>query len=205
MAAVRWSGFAGAKFPGHPGPGPGSRRPRPATMPATCSSFTRFGSSSTTTAIAACGSGTRRGFSRTRTRAVAGRCRGRRTTESDRSAPSSPSSTTSSGTPCGPGSSRCTRRRWGPEADRGRPRTPGIRTEPARARREIAKHVDGDPVITPLMTPEGHQEGCKGRRRAVISGRVTPHQNSLLAGEDQEAVFVEMVAGAGFEPATFGL
>jgi site-specific DNA recombinase len=78
-----------------------------------------------------------------------------------------------------------------------------IRTEPVRARREIAKHLDGDPVITPIEGREGYRKGATGLKRAVISGLVKP--NSLLAAQDQEAVFASLVAGAGFEPATFGL
>ncbi len=53
-----------------------------------------------------------------------------------------------------------------------------IRTEPVRARREIAKHLDGNPVITPL-------KGGEGVKRAVISGRMKP--NSLLAAQEQIA------------------
>ena len=80
-----------------------------------------------------------------------------------------------------------------------------IRTEPVRARREIAKHLDGDPVITPIDGPEAYRRGATGLKRAVISGLVKP--NCLLAGQDQEAVFVQMVAGSdlnrrplGYEP-----
>ena len=40
-----------------------------------------------------------------------------------------------------------------------------------------------------------------GERRAEITGRAKA--NSLL--RDQEAVCLQVVAGAGFEPATFGL
>ncbi len=67
--------------------------------------------------------------------------------------------------------------------------------DPARARLEILKHLDGPLQIRPLPAPAG-------QRAAEIIGRVKP--NSLLAA-DQEAVCLRMVAGAGFEPATFGL
>jgi hypothetical protein len=58
-------------------------------------------------------------------------------------------------------------------------------------------------VITPIDGPEAYRRGATSLKRAVISGLVKP--NSLLAGQDQEAVFVQMVAGVGFEPTTFGL
>ena len=55
----------------------------------------------------------------------------------------------------------------------------------------------------PERIPEGAKRGPRRVKRAMISGLVKP--NSLLATPDQEAVFEQMVAGAGFEPATFGL
>jgi len=67
--------------------------------------------------------------------------------------------------------------------------------DPARARVELLKHLDGPGQVRPLPAPAG-------QRAAEITWRVKP--NSLLA-VDQEAVCLRMVAGAGFEPATFGL
>jgi DNA invertase Pin-like site-specific DNA recombinase len=69
-----------------------------------------------------------------------------------------------------------------------------LRTDPARARVEIAKHLDGDLTLLP-------RPGGAGERRAEIRGRVK--SNSLLEG--QEAVCLQVVAGVGFEPTTFGL
>ena len=59
---------------------------------------------------------------------------------------------------------------------------------------EILKHLDGDLVIVP-------RPSSPGERRAEISGLAKA--DSLL--RDQEAVCLQVVAGAGFEPATFGL
>jgi hypothetical protein len=64
----------------------------------------------------------------------------------------------------------------------------------ARARIELRKHLDGDLTVSP-------RPSVKGERRAEVVGRVKA--NSLL--ERQEAVRLSVVAGAGFEPATFGL
>jgi uncharacterized protein YlxP (DUF503 family) len=64
--------------------------------------------------------------------------------------------------------------------------------DPAGARREIEKHVE-DLRIAPA--PE------VGPRVVRLTGRVKA--DGLLAGE--EAVRLQLVAGAGFEPATFGL
>jgi site-specific DNA recombinase len=69
-----------------------------------------------------------------------------------------------------------------------------LRRDPVRARAEIAKHLDGELTLT--TRPSDAKE-----RRAVLSGRV--NMNGLLAA--QEAVCLTLVAGAGFEPATFGL
>jgi len=69
-----------------------------------------------------------------------------------------------------------------------------LRQEPAQAKAEIAKHLDGELTVRPL--PSTGRE-----RRAEIRGRAK--LNSLLEG--QEAVCGGVVAGAGFEPATFGL
>jgi hypothetical protein len=71
-----------------------------------------------------------------------------------------------------------------------------LNQNPARAKLEVMKHLDGDLTVKPLPAPSG-------AKRAQIEGRVKP--NSLLAGKDQEAAFATLVAGAGFEPATFGL
>ena len=68
-----------------------------------------------------------------------------------------------------------------------------LRQDPQRAKVEILKHLDGDLVIAPRPTT--------GERRAEISGRAKA--DSLL--RDQEAVCLQVVAGVGFEPATFGL
>jgi len=69
-----------------------------------------------------------------------------------------------------------------------------LRRDPQRAKIEILKHLDGDLVIVP-------RPSITGERRAEISGRAK--SDSLL--RDQEAVCLQVVAGAGFEPATFGL
>ena len=69
-----------------------------------------------------------------------------------------------------------------------------LRQEPARAKAELAKHLDGELTVRPLP-------GTGRERRAEIRGRAK--LNSLL--ESQEAVCLQVVAGAGFEPATFGL
>ena len=69
-----------------------------------------------------------------------------------------------------------------------------LRRDPQRAKVEIQRHLDGDLVIVP-------RPSRIGKRRAEISGRAK--SDSLL--RDQEAVCLQVVAGAGFEPATFGL
>ena len=69
-----------------------------------------------------------------------------------------------------------------------------MRRDPARAGIEIVKHLDGDLVVAP-------RPSRAGERRVEVVGRVKSH--SLLS--DQEAVCLQVVAGAGFEPATFGL
>ena len=66
--------------------------------------------------------------------------------------------------------------------------------DPARAKIEIMKHLDGELTISP-------RPSMAGERRAEVAGRV--NANGLLA--EQEAVRLSVVAGAGFEPATFGL
>jgi len=63
-----------------------------------------------------------------------------------------------------------------------------------RAKMEILKHLDGDLEILPLPS-------IVGERRAEMTGRTKI--DSLLS--DQEAIRLQAVAGAGFEPATFGL
>ena len=69
-----------------------------------------------------------------------------------------------------------------------------LQRDPQCAKVEILKHLDGDLVIVP-------RPSTTGERRAEISGRAK--SDSLL--RDQEAVCLQVVAGAGFEPATFGL
>jgi hypothetical protein len=69
-----------------------------------------------------------------------------------------------------------------------------LRRDPQRAKVEILKHLGGDLAIVP-------RPSRPGERRAEISGRA--RADSLL--RDQEAVCRQVVAGAGFEPATFGL
>ena len=69
-----------------------------------------------------------------------------------------------------------------------------LRRDPQAAKVEILKRLDGDLVIVP-------RPSSTGERRAEISGRAK--SDSLL--RDQEAVCLQVVAGAGFEPATFGL
>jgi hypothetical protein len=69
-----------------------------------------------------------------------------------------------------------------------------VRQDPVRACAEIVKHLDGDLLIWPKPSEAGEH-------RAEIVGRVKA--NSLL--REQEAVCLQLVAGAGFEPATFGL
>jgi len=68
-----------------------------------------------------------------------------------------------------------------------------MRRDPQRAKVEILKHLDGDLVIVP-------RPSSTGERRAEISGRAK--SDSLL--RDQEAVCLQVVAGAGFEPAALG-
>ena len=62
-----------------------------------------------------------------------------------------------------------------------------LRRDPRRAKVEILKHLDGDLVIVP-------RPSSPGERRAEISGRAKA--DSLL--RDQEAVFLQVVAGAGY-------
>jgi hypothetical protein len=69
-----------------------------------------------------------------------------------------------------------------------------LRRNPQRAKVEILKHLDGDLVIAP-------KPSTTGERRAEISGRAK--SDSLL--RDKEAVCLQVVAGVGFEPTTFGL
>jgi len=69
-----------------------------------------------------------------------------------------------------------------------------LRRDPQRAKAEILKHLEGDLEIVP-------QPSLTGERRAEIRGRAK--SDSLLSA--QEAVCLQVVAGAGFEPATFGL
>jgi hypothetical protein len=69
-----------------------------------------------------------------------------------------------------------------------------LRQDPQRAKVEILKHLDGHLVIAP-------RPSTTGERRAEVSGRAKT--DSLL--RDHKAVCLQVVAGAGFEPATFGL
>lgn len=62
-----------------------------------------------------------------------------------------------------------------------------VRSDVARARAEIVKHLDGDLIISP-------RPSVAGVRRAEVSGRVKA--NSLLA--EQEAVCLQVVAGGRF-------
>jgi site-specific DNA recombinase len=73
-----------------------------------------------------------------------------------------------------------------------------LRDDALRARVEILKHLDGDLTIRPLPG-----EAKRGALRPFeIRGRIK--HDSLLALH-QEAACGTLVAGAGFEPATFGL
>jgi len=67
-----------------------------------------------------------------------------------------------------------------------------LRTDPAGARREIQKHLD-DLRMEPA--PDLGERAVRMTGRAKVDG--------LLGGE--EAVRLQLVAGAGFDPATFGL
>ena len=62
-----------------------------------------------------------------------------------------------------------------------------LRRDPQRAKVEILKHLDGDLVIV-------SRPSTTGERRAEIRGRAKG--DSLLS--DQEAVCLQVVAGAGF-------
>jgi hypothetical protein len=66
-----------------------------------------------------------------------------------------------------------------------------LRREPQRAKAEILKHLEGDLEIVP-------QPSLTGERRAEIRGRAK--SDSLLSA--QEAVCLQVAAGARFEPAT---
>jgi hypothetical protein len=72
-----------------------------------------------------------------------------------------------------------------------------LRRDPQRAKIEILKHLDGDLMIVP-------RPSSSGEPRAEISGRAKG--DSPL--RDQEAVCLQVVAGAGFaecytQPDTF--
>jgi DNA invertase Pin-like site-specific DNA recombinase len=69
-----------------------------------------------------------------------------------------------------------------------------LREDPQRAKVQILKHLDGDLVIMP-------RPSMAAMRMVEISGRAKA--DSLLRG--QEAVCLQVVAGAGFEPKTLGL
>ncbi len=66
------------------------------------------------------------------------------------------------------------------------------RQDPVRARAEIIKHLEGDLLVWPKPSDPG-------QRRAEVVGRVKA--DSLL--RDQEAVCLQLVAGARFEAVTF--
>ncbi len=69
-----------------------------------------------------------------------------------------------------------------------------LQDDPAQAKAEIARHLEGDLVLKPLPK--------NGRKRRVeISGSVNPAGLFAQAGDFR----MEVIAGAGFEPATFGL
>ena len=72
-----------------------------------------------------------------------------------------------------------------------------LREDALRARLEILKQLDGDLTIRPLPS----EAGAAGHA-FEISGRIK--RDGLLA-MNQEAGCATLVAGAGFEPATFGL
>ena len=73
-----------------------------------------------------------------------------------------------------------------------------LRDDAQRARLEILKHLDGDLTIRPL--PADAKRGAA--HPFEIRGRIK--HDSLLALH-QEAACGTLVAGAGFEPVTFGL
>ena len=78
-----------------------------------------------------------------------------------------------------------------------------LRDDAPRARLEILKHVDGDLRIHPLQSEAPTAKRARGAGHAFeIYGRIK--HDSLLA-MNQEAACGTLVAGAGFEPATFGL
>jgi site-specific DNA recombinase len=81
-----------------------------------------------------------------------------------------------------------------------------LRGDAPRARLEILKHLDGNLTIRPLP-PEGlPKEIDSGKTSAPhpFEIRCRIKRDSLLA-MNQEAACGTLVAGAGFEPATFGL
>ena len=78
-----------------------------------------------------------------------------------------------------------------------------LRDDAPRARLEILKHLDGDLTIHPLPSEAPTIKHARGAGHAFeIHGRIK--HDSLLA-VNQEAACATLVAGAGFEPATFGL
>ncbi len=66
----------------------------------------------------------------------------------------------------------------------------------------ILKHLDGDLTIHPRASEAPTAKRARAGHPFEISGRIK--HNSLLA-VNQEAACATLVAGAGFEPATFGL
>ncbi len=82
-----------------------------------------------------------------------------------------------------------------------------LREDAPRARLEILKHLDGDLTIRPLPAEGLRKEiDAAGKRSAPhpFEIRCLIKRDSLLA-MSQEAACGTLVAGAGFEPATFGL
>ena len=70
-----------------------------------------------------------------------------------------------------------------------------LRREPVRAKAEVSKHLD-ELAIAPLPSR-------RGEKRAEITVRL---KTDALLGDQEAAVYAcQLVVGAGFEPATFGL
>ncbi len=81
-----------------------------------------------------------------------------------------------------------------------------LREDAPRARLEILKHLDGDLTILPLPVEAVLEKiGTSNTGpRHPFEIRCHIKRDSLLA-MNQEAACGTLVAGAGFEPATFGL
>jgi|SRR4029453_7189580 hypothetical protein len=76
--------------------------------------------------------------------------------------------------------------------------TPACTSGSARGARGIVRDTYTEAAEDLVIVP---RPSSTGERRAEISGRAKT--DSLL--RDQEAVYLQVVAGAGFEPTTFGL